>query len=132
MGLPFELEIHSDYIQIKHPAGVVIDPNSTQDMWAEIGRLCGEHGRSKVLIQAERPTRHLDTMEAFDSGRVLAENTSGLTIAVCFTDYEFDDLTTFFKTVAQNRGVRIDFFPTVEEAVEWLGVKTGELSGHPR
>ena len=126
MDLPLKLEVHQDYLHIKQPPGVVIDPDTTQDTWAVIGRLCHEHGRSKVLIEADRPERRLDTMTAFDSGRMLAENTSGLTIALCFYNYEFDDLTTFFKTGAQNRGVRVEFFSKLEDAAEWLGVTTGD------
>lgn len=125
----FELEVHPDFLFLKHKPGTVIDPESTQQMWAELGRLAAELGKSKVLVEAHKPERQLDTMAAFDSGRILAENTSGLTIAFCYKDYEFDDLTTFFKTVAQNRGVRVEFFSNVEEACTWLGVEVGELVG---
>lgn len=132
MVLPFELAVHQEFLHIKHPPGMIIEPDSTHKMWAQIGQLCAEHGCSRVLIEAEGPKRKLDTMAAFDSGRILAENTSGLSIAICFTDYEFDDLTTFFKTVAQNRGVRLDFFSSFEDACSWLGVKAGELVAEPR
>lgn len=126
MGLPFELEVHQDHLHIKHQPGVVIDTETTLDIWQLIGGLCREHGVAKVLIEADRPERRLDTMGAFDSGRMLAENTSGLTIAICFYNYEFDDLTNFFKTVAENRGVQVEFFSDLGDAAAWLGVKTGE------
>lgn len=128
MDLPFELEVHSNFLHIKHPPKMVIDPDSTHLMWAQVGQLCFEHGKSRVLVEADAPQRRLDTMAAFDSGRILAENTTGLTIAICFRDYEFDDLTTFFKTVAQNRGVRVEFFGSIEEATAWLGVEAGVLA----
>lgn len=129
MDSVFELEIRSDFLYLKHKSGWVIDPESTQRVWTEVGQLCIEHGRSKVLIEAEKPQRRLDTMAAFDSGRILAEINPGVSIAMCFKDYEFDELTTFFKTVAQNRGVRVGFFSNVEEACAWLGVEVGELVG---
>lgn len=131
MDLPFELEVHPNFLHIKHPPGMVIDPDTTQEMWAKIGRLCVEYGRSKVLIEAEKPERRLDTMAAFDSGRILAENTSGLTIALCFHEYQVDDLTNFFKTVAQNRGVRVEFFAKIADAAEWLGVEITQLVERP-
>lgn len=124
MGLPFELKVHSDYIHVTHPTGMVIDPDSTQEIWAQLGRFCLEEGVSKVILETSRPELRLDTMAAFDSGRILAENTSGLTVALCFHEYQFDDLTTFLKTVAQNRGVRVEFFSNTDEALKWLGVKT--------
>lgn len=131
MGLAFELEVHSKYLYIKPLPGMVIDPDSTRELWEKVGQLCKEYGKSRVLIEAEKPIRRLDTMAAFDSGSILAENTSGLTLAICFHDYKYDDLTAFFKTVAQNRGVMIEFFGTVEEAAAWLGVETGELTAKP-
>jgi hypothetical protein len=126
MDAAFDITIHPTYLHINHPPGFVIDPAALDKLWAIISQLSREHDRKKVLIEATSPTRQLDTMGAFDSGRVLAENMAGLTIAVCLRDYRFDDLTTFFKTVAQNRGVRIEFFSELDEALKWLDVDTGE------
>lgn len=132
MGLPFELTVYPDYLHITHPPRMIIDADSAQEIWGQIGQLCREHGKSKAVLETRGPELRLDTMAAFDSGRILAENTSGLTIALCFYDYEFSDLTTFLKTVAQNRGVRLEFFSEMGAALKWLGVTTGELlNGQP-
>lgn len=132
MDAHFDVDVHPTYLHIKHPPGLVISPESSESNWKRIGALCREHGRSKVLVEASRPVRELDTMSAFESGRMLAENTSGLTVAICFQDYEFDELSTFFKTVAQNRGVKVEFFSDVHDALVWLGEDAGEnaAGGH--
>ncbi len=122
----FELEVHPTYLHFKHPPGYVITSENTGEKWNRIGELCHEHGIAKVLIEADRPERQLDTGSAFDAGRALAENMSGLSVAICFHGYEFDDLSTFFKTVAQNRGVRVEFFSDLNDALSWLDVDTGE------
>ncbi|HVQ57213.1 MAG TPA: hypothetical protein VMS29_10685, partial [Pyrinomonadaceae bacterium] len=114
----FELEVHPTYLHISYPPGHVIASENMQDKWRRIGKICREHGIAKVLIEADKPERHLDTGSAFDAGRALAENMSGLSVAICFHDYEFDELSAFFKTVAQNRGVRMEFFSNLGDALE--------------
>lgn len=126
MDASFDVEVHPSYLHIKHPPGFVISADTTDVVWGRIKELCREHGVTKVLVEAFKPTRQLDTMSAFDSGRILAENLSGLSIAMCFHDYQFDELSSFFRTVAQNRGVKIEYFSELEEALEWLDVDTGE------
>lgn len=126
MDTPFQLEVHPTYLHFKYPSGFVATLESTGEVWTAIGRLCEQHGRSKVLIEATRPERRMDTMSAFESGRILAESAVGITIALCLHDYEFDDLSSFFKTVAQNRGVTLGLFTNLGDALRWLDVDTGE------
>src|SRR5687768_10832190 len=110
MDASFDFEVHTTFLYIKYPPGFVISADAAGAAWNSIGALCREHGRSKVLIEGLKPVRELDTMSAFDSGRILAENLPGLSVAICFQEYEFDELSAFFKTVAQNRGVKVEFF----------------------
>ena len=126
MDTSFDVDVHPSYLHIKHPPGFVISAENTEIIWGRIKEVCRENGVTKVLVEAQSPTRQLDTMSAFDSGRILAETLSGLTIAMCFHDYQFDELTSFFKTVAQNRGVKIEYFSDLRAALEWLDVDTGE------
>lgn len=132
MDASFELEVHRTYLHIKHPPGFVISPETTGSIWPEIAKLCQQHGVTKLLIEAFKPERKLDTMATFDAGRAVAEITSGLTIAICLHDYEFDDLSTFFKTVVQNRGVKLEFFSNIDDALQWLDVDTGENAAGTR
>lgn len=125
MDLPFKLKVHGNYIHIIQPPGFAITIESMEETWITAGRICKENSCNKVLIEAFKPERYLDTMSAFDAGRILAENMFGSTVAICYHDYEYDDLSIFFKTVAQNRGVPVEFFSDVKEAFLWLGVETG-------
>lgn len=126
MDTSFEVTVHAAYLHIKYPPGFVISPGSSEQVWKDLGELCRRHGCPKVLLEASSPVRDLDTMSAFDSGRMVAEITPGLTVAICFENYTFDELSSFFKTVAQNRGVKIEMFTNVNEALEWLEVDTGQ------
>jgi hypothetical protein len=132
MDVPFRLEVHPTYLHFKYPSGFVATLESTGEAWITIGELCEQHERSKVLIEATKPERRLDTMSAFESGRLLAENAPGISLAICLHDYQFDELSSFFKTVAQNRGVKIELFTDLGAALRWLDVDTGEnAAGSP-
>lgn len=126
MDAPFLVEVHPKYLHLKYPAGFLASLETTGDSWLALGKLCEQYGRNKVLIEASKPERQFDTMTAFESGRILAENTAGVTIAICLHDHEYDDLSHFFTTVAQNRGVKIELFNDLNEALQWLDVETGE------
>ena len=131
MGAPFQLEVHPKYLHLRYPSGFVASLETTGDAWLALGKLCEQYGRNKVLIEATKPEREFDTMSAFESGRILAENTVGVTIAICLHDHEYDDLSHFFRTVAQNRGVKIELFNDLTEALHWLDVETGgNAAGH--
>lgn len=123
MDARFDAVVHPNYIHIKHPPGFEITPAFLDDAWAEVARLAREHACNKILIEAPGPIRQLDTMSAFDSGRTLAEIAPGLAVAMCFEDYSFDDISAFFKTVAQNRGAKVEMFSNRDDALAWLGVK---------
>jgi hypothetical protein len=77
---------------------------------------------SLVLVEAPSPSRKMDTTAAFESGTRVSQVAPGLKVAMFFLDYKTDELTEFFKTVARNRGTRIEFFGDKESALEWLGV----------
>ena len=126
MDASIEVEVRPAYMHIKYPPGFVISPESSEKLWNNIGDLSRKHRRSKVLLEASAPVRELDTMSAFDSGRMIAEIMPVLTVALCFYDYAFDELSAFFKTVAQNRGVTIEMFTDMNEALAWLNVDTGQ------
>ena len=50
---------------------------------------------------------------------------TGVSLACCFYGCAPDQQTHFFKDVAQNRGVRVEFFDEREAALRWLGVDAG-------
>lgn len=122
MNAPLESEFCGDYIYVSYTPGFVISPESAEEVWQEVSKLCADYDCRRILIDASRPEQRLDTMTAFETGRQLAEGSSGLTIAMCFRDFDCDDPSLFFKTVAQNRGVNVEFFTNLDDAQRWLGV----------
>lgn len=95
---------------------------------AELMEICREKRCSRVILEAHSPIRKLDTTGAFESGTRLARIDPGLAVALLFYDYETDELTEFFKTVAHNRGVRVEYFTEKDKALEWLNIpRSGAL-----
>ena len=118
----YSLEFHGNYIHITYPSGFVINPTTTQKIWADLANICKRYDCEKVLIEASKLARNFDTMAAFDLGVRLSNIKSRLTVALCFFDYERDELGEFLKTVARNRGTNIEFFLNADDAKKWLGV----------
>lgn len=126
MGSLFEHTVHPTYLELNYQDSLAISDESGRDAWTAVGRLCEESGRAKVLIETPGIEGPPDTMSAFESGRVLSEHMMGLSIAICCLEERPEELTMFFKTVAQNRGVRLEFFFDPGSARQWLDVDTGE------
>lgn len=117
-----KVEFLGDHIHIDHGNELVITPESVRDIWPGIGELCRQYGCKKVLVEADAPRREMGTIDAFESGVEAAEVYPGLTVAICFSDYEPDETSDLFVTAARNRGARVKFFSEIETAKRWLGV----------
>jgi len=75
-----------------------------------------------VLIEGTVAARRMGNMDSFGAGALAGSMLTGVSLACCFYGYAPDDQSRFFRDVAQNRGVRVDFFNEREAALRWLGV----------
>jgi hypothetical protein len=87
---------------------------------------CTRQGQRRVLIEGTVARRQMGTMDSFGLGSLVGSMLSGISLACCFYGYTPDQQTQFFKDVAQNRGVRIEFFSERDAALRWLGVGSGQ------
>jgi hypothetical protein len=126
MESEFVLKFHGDFIEIVHPPGFVASPSSMPEIWRIISEACSRFDCRKVLVVARQFKRELDTAQAFDSGVEASRIVPGISLALCLTDYEPDDLSVFFKTVALNRGTTVEFFNGEDKAREWLNTRPAE------
>lgn len=117
-GLSYDF--NGEFVHIKHPPGFEITAKTMGGFWSWLHKTCSDNKCSRVLVEAPAPVRNMNTMAAFDSGTGAAASTRKLRVALCFENYEPDDLSEFFKTVARNRGVKIEFFSDFDSAREWL------------
>ena len=123
MSADFSLEFNGKYIHIVHSPDYEITPQSNDKLWAELSRACREYKCRKVLAESPSQKRKINSMDAYQSGSQASEAIPGLTLAICIYEYTPDDTTEFFKNVAYNRGVRIEFFNDKKKALDWLGIK---------
>ncbi|HMQ03081.1 MAG TPA: hypothetical protein PKD26_04125 [Pyrinomonadaceae bacterium] len=128
MDVSFELKVNPTHLHLRHPPGSHIAADEIAGYWSSVGELCRKHACRKLLIESYEPEGSLGTIDVFDAGRTLAENLAGVKVALCHEDFAPDELSLFFQTVAQNRGVKVEFFPSLDEAVRWLDVDTGETA----
>ena len=87
-----------------------------------VSDVCARQGQRRVLIEGTVAARPMATMDSFSVGTLAGSMLAGVTLACCFYGYKPDDKWQFFKDVAQNRGVRVEFFGERDAALRWLGV----------
>lgn len=129
MGKGFTIEGRSEYIYLLHEPNYEISRDSMGEVWSELSEACKRLDCSVVLIEAPSPKRKLDTTAAFEIATRISQVAPGIKVAMLLLDYQTDELTEFFKTVARNRGARIEYFSDKEKALEWLGV--GQTNSMP-
>lgn len=113
---------HADYVHVELPPGFVLNPEANTALILAISDLCSRQGQRRVLVEGTIAARHMGTMDSFGSGSLAGSMLTGVSIANVFYNYKPDQQTQFFKDVAQNRGVRIEFFDERDAALRWLGV----------
>jgi hypothetical protein len=126
MSTDFSLEFNGKYIHIIHPPDYEITPQSNDKLWAALSKACHKHKCLKVLAEGTTQKRKVSSMDAYQSGAQASESIPGLMLAICIYEYTPDRTTDFFKNVAYNRGVRIEFFNDKKKALDWLGIKDDE------
>lgn len=119
---PFTAEFQGTHIHINYPPGFVITPEAVENVWGMFAKFCDKYNCRKVLVEISNMKSQLDTMDTFESARQLSQVEPPMSVAFCLYDYQLDDLTTFFKTVTENRGVKVNFFSNTVEAKEWLSL----------
>jgi hypothetical protein len=123
MSASFTLDIHDNYIQIRHPEDYEITPESQQQLWGAIGEACEKYDCWCVLAESPTPPkRNMNRIDAFRSAGQAAKISNKLRVALILPGYHPDETTEFFINTAYNTGVRIEFFTDREEAITWLGL----------
>ena len=123
MNTDFTLDFRGTYIHVQHAPDYVITPEGMNRLYQALAKACRHYRCNLVFAEGASISRQLNMAEAFESGTQIAWYIAGLTMACVLEGYKKDELTEFFITVARNRGARVDFFSTREEAFQWLGIQ---------
>lgn len=122
MSTDFRLTPHAEYIHVELAADYVLKPDGTTQLIHAISDVCARQAQRRVLIEGTIARRNMGMMDSFSLGSLVGSMLPGGSVACCFHGFAPDQQTQFFKDVSQNRGVRIEFFPSREAALRWLGV----------
>ena len=122
MSSDFDLTPHADYLHVALAPGYEIDLAGITELMKSVADVCMRQGQRRVLIEGTVAARRMATMDSFAGGALAGSMLAGVALACCFYGYKPDDKSQFFKDVAQNRGVRVEFFGERDEALRWLGV----------
>jgi len=110
------------YLHITHPENFVILPEDIDGLWLNLAEACKAHKCNRVLSEGNLNISKLKAFDAYKSGSQAGE-IRGLRLACLFPNLKPDNQSDFFKTVAANRGAKVEFFDDRAAALRWLGVK---------
>lgn len=122
MKTGYSFKFSGNYIYVRHFEDFIVSAQSMNIFWEDLAAFCKTYNCKKVLAEGNIFKRKMSTVEAFQFGNTAGKKILGLWLAFVFPEYQADVTTDFFKTVAKNRGVRIDFFNDYEDALQWLNV----------
>jgi len=122
MAADYTLKVRKNYLHVQLPNDYEITPEEIQRQWTEIFDVCKKNNCRRILFEGKTPKRSIKTMDAFQAAVSLADSGLGLSISFCFYNYTPDDISRFFVNVAENRGVRVNFFSNKSDALRWLGI----------
>jgi hypothetical protein len=120
----FKLTPHANYVHVALAPGYELRMEGVTALMMSVSDVCSRQGKRRVLIEGTVAARRMGTMDSFGAGALAGSMLTGVSIACCFYGYVPDDQSQFFKDVAQNRGVRVDFFKGRDAALRWLGVSS--------
>ncbi len=90
----------------------------------ELGRECAARGCTRVLIEENLIGRRLETWDVYQIASQGSMEGSGQFEAVAYVDVNArGELMKFAETVANNRGIPLNVFTTVQDAEAWLQKK---------
>ena len=121
MTTDFTLTPHADYLHVALAPGYELRAQGATELMKSVSDVCARHGQRRVLIEGTVAARRMATMDSYAIGALAGSMLAGVSLACCFYGYQPDDKSQFFKDVAQNRGVRVEFFGERDEALRWLG-----------
>jgi hypothetical protein len=113
------IEFRGDHIHVQLGKGMKVGPEQRIELWARIAGISEEHNCRRVLVEGKAPEGVFQTTEVVDAG-VKAGTVPKLWMAMCFDDFQPDELSELFEAVAGSRGVRVKHFSNPEQALRWL------------
>jgi hypothetical protein len=122
MSTDFKLTPHADHLHVELAADYEIRASGVTELFLAVSDVGARQGQRRVLVEGTVARREMGAMDSFGIGSLAGSMLTGYSIACCFYGYQPDQQTQFFKDVAQNRGVRIQFFGDRDAAVRWLGL----------
>ena len=128
MSQSLSISAGPSYIHVRLAPGFEITPASMDAQWTAVAAACQESNLYRVLVEGRIAARKMETIDALDSAAMAAKLIPGMTCALCFYDYQTDELSQFFSDAAYNRGARVRFFTEQPAALQWLQANPAESS----
>lgn len=108
-----------DHLVVTLADGYEFDPAASEQLWAELARLCKENETCRVLVEGRAPEVEPETPEVIASGQ-RAATVPKLWLAFHFADFVPTPKSDVFEAIAGSKGVRVRHFADRDQALKWL------------
>ncbi len=105
------------------------DHASSRDRWRQLAQSCSRLEVDRALVDDRDLVIETDISTDFEHASFVAKLLRGPCHKLAIVDrYENNAANQFFETVCVNRGLRLRFFSTADDALDWL-MPGGRTSG---
>ena len=118
------------FVNVTHPENFEMSPAAVNEIFTAVAETCKKNACYRVLGEGKLNVSKMNSWDSFNTGTQVGE-IRGLQLACLFEDFVPDERFEFFKTVAANRGVRVEIFNRRGAALEWLGVTEDRETARP-
>jgi hypothetical protein len=110
------------YILVQVPPNFELNPSTVTQLWKTMADSCKQTNCNKVIVEGtiHRSMSPADVVQS--AQQPLKHGLHDLRLAICWYDFEADDLSDLFITSAASRGTFAHLCKNRTEAKEWLGV----------
>jgi hypothetical protein len=110
------------YVLVQVPPNFELNSSTVTQLWKTMADACKNCSCNQVIVEGtiHRSMSPADVVQS--AQQPLKQGLHGLRLAICWYDFEADDLSDLFITSAASRGTLARLCKNRTEAKEWLGV----------
>ncbi len=116
--------LQEGYVLVQVPPNFELNHGTVTQLWKTMADACKQYSCNLVIVEGtiHRSMSPADVVQS--AHQPLKHGLHGLRLAICWYDFEADELSDLFITSAASRGTQARLCKNRTEAKEWLGVNS--------
>ena len=119
MDEAFKIEHRGDHVHVQFGPSYTAEPDWQNELWDLVKSFCNGHDTSRVLAEGVMPAPDRPPASVIEAARKVTM-IPHLWLAFHFDDFVPTENTELYEVVAASHGVRVKFFTSRDQALNWL------------